>query len=343
MKPKKTKTGRWSVQVYVGRSADGKKIVKSFTADTKAEVMRKANAFHYNGGTDMTVGDAVMLYIETRAPVLSPTSYRGYISIYNGSIKDYGIAEFSINRLNDLIVQKWISAISRAKSPKTVKNAYGLFSAAVNFFCPRTYFNVKLPQNRKPALHTPTTAEVDQVLAYCKEHNYELYKAVILSAVCMMRQGEIVALTADDVDRDRCRISITKSLARTIDNQFVIKPPKTEASTRVISVPQFVIDMLPEEGKLVDMNPRYISLAFSRAVRKACKTPFRFHDLRHYAASIAASSSVGASAETIKARGGWATDSVMKRVYINNLADEMDKDTSNINNYYGERFGNERK
>ena len=333
MKATKLKSGNWNVRVYIGKTADGKDITKSITAPTKKEALQKA-ALYQVKVTDIDMRTMVLRYIEYRKPVISPTTYRGYVGIYNSCIKDEPIANLPVSRLNDPMVQRWVSRISNGRRPKTVRNAYGLFRAALKFHSPHIDFAVKLPQGLKPKLHTPTTAEISALLEYLKGHNYELYKACLLSAVGMMRQGEIAALTAEDVDRKRCAITINKSLARTIDNQFVVKQPKTEASYRTIIVPQFVIDALPTEGNIITMNPRYITLAFTRVVKKLFDVPFRFHDLRHYAASIAASSSVGASTESIKARGGWATDSVMKRVYINQLPDEVDKDSESIISFY---------
>lgn len=338
MKAEKLKSGRWRVRVYIGRREDGSQIVKSVSADTEKEAMRKAMSVQYHGD-DLSVQNAIEMYMDVKKDVLSPTSYRGYCVLLRNNIIDRPIAHIMISKLTDPIVQKWVSSLARSKSPKTVRNAYGLFSVAVTFFFPRTVFNVKLPQSKKPVLHTPTTAEVERILEYCKGHNYELYKAVLLSAVCMMRQGEILALTADDIDRENCRIFITKSMALASDNEVIIKQPKSISSNRTIFVPQFVIDALPTEGRIVNLSIHYLSTAFCRMVRKVCDNSFRFHDLRHYAASIAASSSVGASMESIKARGGWSTDSVMKRVYINRLEDEEVKDSKLINEYFQKQFG----
>lgn len=333
MKPKKLPSGNWNVRVYVGTDEKGHSVMKSITAPTKKEAKDRAEQYTTKG-SDMRVKDMVFRYIEEREAVISPNTHRGYIGMYNASIKDNVFGSLYFFSLTDALVQRWVSGIAKDRSPKTVKNTYGLFTAATAFFYPRTYFNVKLPQAMRPRLHTPTTAEVEKVLEYAKKHNFELYKAVLLSAVGMMRQGEIAALTADDIDFDKGLVSITKSLAKTVDGDFVIKPPKTESSNRVIRLPDFVISQLPREGRVVDMNPRYMTLAFSRMVKKLDVQYLRFHDLRHYAASIAASSSIGASVETIKARGGWATDSMMKRVYINLLEDEEAKDVSQINDFY---------
>lgn len=334
MKARKLKSGRWNARAYIGKDKNGKAVYRSYTADTKAEAERLAavNSFRYP--TDMRVGDMVLAYIESRGAVLSPSTYRCYLCAYKANIEEHVISGIPVSVLDSVKVQRWVNDLAKRLSPKTVANCHGLLIAALKYFYPDIRVNAKLPQRVQPKLHTPTTAEVSEVIALAKEKDGELYKAILLGGVGMMRRGEIAALTADDLDFRRNTISITKAYARAADNKWVLKPPKTSASNRVIVMPQFVMDVLPKEGPVVRLSPAKISDHFRDLIRKSGITPFRFHDLRHYAASIAASSSVGASAETIKARGGWATDSVMKRIYINQIGEEIDKDTKNVISFY---------
>lgn len=333
MKPRKLKSGSWNVSVYVGKDENGKKHYRSVTAKTRKECLTKAQGITVKHGEYMRVTDAVTEFLTAKRNVLSPNTYRAYLAIYNNHIKESVIGAVPISLLTDSIVQKWVSRLALEAAPKTVKNIYGLFSAALRFEDNRITFNVKLPQSKMQKLHTPTTAEVKAVLELAKP-NPPLYRAILLGAVGMMRLGEICALTADDVNREKNTVTINKAAALTADHKVVIKPPKTDASNRTILLPKNVTEVLPKQGKIVDMTPNAVSMAFRKLIRKADVVPFRFHDLRHYAASIAASSSIGASVESIKARGGWATDGMMKRIYINRLADEVDKDTMMILNYY---------
>lgn len=340
MKPRKTKSGKWNVSVCVGMGADGKRIWKSVTKKTKAECIQAANELSVNPKRIIRVEEAVRRYLEAKEAVLSPTTHRGYLSIYNNHIKYDVFGFLPIDYLTDSHIQRWVSRLAATESAKTVRNVYGLVSAALRFADRRLVFNVKLPQKKVHKLHTPSTAEVQKVLAICKEWDEALYRAVLLAAVGMMRLGEICALTADDIDRQKNTITINKSAAITSKNELVVKPPKNDTSNRTIVLPEFVIDQLPEEGQIIGKSPNAISVQFRKLMErnKDKVTPFRFHDLRHYAASIAASSSIGASVESIKARGGWATDGMMKRVYINQIGEEVDKDTKAIIRYFEEHF-----
>ena len=336
MNARKLPSGNWRVQVYLGRDASGKKKMASVTAPSKTEAIQKAALFGKKVPEDMTVEQAVRRYMAIREPVLSPSTYRGYEGILNAQILPQPIASVRLTALNSSRIQGWISELSRTHSAKTVKNGYGLFTAAVNMFAPELKFNVKLPQRKKPNLYTPSTDDIKTILKLSE--GTELHRAILLGAVGMMRRGEIAALTAEDLDFKKNTVRITKSMVRTSKGEYVIKPPKTEASNRTIILPEFVMKELPQEGRVINLNLKQLSDRFIKLLDKADVPHFRFHDLRHYAASIAASSSIGASVEAIKARGGWAGDSMMKRVYINQIGDEVDKDTAAINQYFEKKL-----
>lgn len=337
MKARKLPSGNWNVRVPVGTDKDGKVIYKSITERKKDDALRKAALYDVRGG-DIRVGEMVLRYIMERREVLSPSTYRSYIGIYNASIKDDVFARFQISTLSDTHAQRWVSRVAKDKSPKTVKNTYFLFSAALKYFYPRMDIRVRLPQMMRPVLHTPKTSEVKLIIDLAKERDFELYKAILLGSAGMMRRGEIAALTADDLDFKRNIVSVTKSQVRLAEGGYTIKPPKTDSSNRFVRLPQFVMDVLPHSGKVVDLTIAQITNRFIDLVKASGLPHFRFHDLRHYGASVSVSSSVGASTSTVKDRGGWATDGMMKRVYINSLDDEVDKDTQAINDFFTEQF-----
>lgn len=47
-------------------------------------------------------------------------------------------------------------------------------------------------------------------------------------------------------------------------------------------MPDFVINLLPKEGKLVQINPSCVSNRFIKYLKRLDMRRFRFHDLRHY-------------------------------------------------------------
>lgn len=329
MKAEKLPSGNWRVRVYMGMQG-GKRKYRSVTAKTKQEALREAALIDPMPTDDMTVETAVLRYLKIKEPVISPSTLHGYRKIYEARIATHPIKLVPLSRLKAPVVQEWVSWMAREVAPKTVRNNYGFMSAVLAMFAPDLKLSaIRLPQRKPPVIHMPTTEDVNAVLAVADP---VLRVAILLGATAMMRRGEICALTADDVDRDACRISITKAMVRTKDGDYVIKSPKTPSSFRSILVNPELIALLPLSGQIVPMKTDDLTRAFEKAVKKAGVVPFRFHDLRHYAASMAVSSAINAGSLSVQGRGGWATDRVMKSVYTHPV--EADADDRKIIQFY---------
>lgn len=334
---KKLPSGSWRVQVYSHTETkiqpDGttksKRIYKSFTNDDpttkgKRQAEKDASAWAANKelsskSYNKTVGAMLDDYCTAKSNVLSPTTINGYMSIKRfmmGSIVDQ-----KADIINNDKIQQWINEISIDRSPKTVRNAYGLLVAAYDLYYPEKRIKVKLPQKIKSSTYTPSDNDIKILMDYFKRDK-EMLKAVCLAAFGTLRRSEICALTAEDVTGNT--ISVNKAMVRVSRGEWTIKTTKTVSSTREIIMPQFVIDMLPRTGKLVDVGaPDNISNRFARAIKKLKLESIRFHDLRHYAASIMHALNV--PDQYIMQRGGWSSDKTLKQVYRGTINDYEQK------------------
>lgn len=116
--------------------------------------------------------------------------------------------------------------------------------------------------------------------------------------------------------------SVTKMLDH-YNKDWVVKTTKTTSSIRDVDMPDNVIKSLPISGKLVNLNPSQITHRFSRTLKTLNIRPFRFHDLRHYAASML--HAIGVPDVYIMQKGGWSSDSTLKRVYRGVMDDYKEK------------------
>lgn len=334
MKPEKLPSGNWRIRVYLGE-VNGKKKWKSVTGATKTEVMRKAVLYMPVENGQLSVMDAAKGYIDLKEPVVSPATTAGYKKILKNHLEGSQLAVLRLDKVTTVSVQKWVSDLAKELSPKSVRNCYGFLSAVLAMYVPDLRLHVRLPQRKPQTLYTPTTEDINAVLAVADP---ELKKAILLGATGMMRRGEICALTTEDVDYENNRITIRKSLVQDADRNYVTKQPKTDSSYRTIDINPEVIALLPKEGPIVNLRPDAITMRMNRAITKAGVAHFRFHDLRHYAASIAVSSAIGAGSMTVQNRGGWNSDHVMKRTYTHSLSDQAQKDTQNILSYFSKNL-----
>lgn len=321
MKAVKLPSGRWRARAYLYTDEFGRKHTKSFTADTKREAERMASAYDQSQKTvNMTVREAVRKYIDTKAPVLSPSTVRGYESI----IKNYIVGEIAGKKLDALTkhdVQAWVSRISQEISAKSTSNAYGLLTATQKFYL-GTCVQAKLPQQMHPMLYTPTDNDICTILNLA-EDDHELHLAILLGSFCGLRRGEICALNASDYHDGQLYVS--RAISRGTD-AYVVKAPKTDGSTRLVPVPALVIPYLPEAGRYVTSSPNAITSRFLRLVDKAGLPHFRFHDLRHYYATTLAGK---VPTRILCQFGGWKTDKMMKRVYLGIKDDEFERQKEN--------------
>ncbi|MEG2343540.1 MAG: site-specific integrase, partial [Acidaminococcaceae bacterium] len=70
-----------------------------------------------------------------------------------------------------------------------------------------------------------------------------------------MRSGELLALTLNDFDFENKTVSINKNYAR-LNFEDLILPPKTPKSKRIITIPNFLCDIVDEYSqKLYDYDP----------------------------------------------------------------------------------------
>ena len=339
MKARKLPSGKWNVQVLDYIDEDGKKHVRSFTATTKQQAEYLAVRFkseRTEGGQDGSVEDMVERAIRAKASALSPSTLRGYTKVLNSQVKPSAFGKFRLSVVSTKHVQSWVSwMIAQGLSPKTIKNAVGVFTSCYQFSGGERVFRVKLPQASARRRRVPNIADIRKILGYFADDG-DMTAAIALGAFAGMRRGEICALTAKDVDRKKKTITVNKAITETGDGNWMLKVPKTASSVRVIPVSQFVLDLLPHSGKIVKILPYIITNRFCLAMKRLDVEPFSFHDLRHFYASLAHNR--GVSDITIQAAAGWSSAATMKGIYWGEISEETRQQTDKLNDYIDSTF-----
>ena len=338
MKAKKLPSGSYRVRISLGKCEDGKYHYKSFTADTSEEAEYLAAEYRRSGDRRKrtskdatTIKDAVEDYVDSHRAVSSPATVRGWNQVrnrYYENINWIPVKDFDTKR-----AQIFVSSLSAdGLSPKSVRNIYGLLLSAVTYHDPDKVLRPVLPQKKRPQLHTPTDAEVKLLLDNAGK---ELKIAILLAAIGTMRRGEVCGLEYSDIKENF--IHVQRVVVKDEDKNWITKSvPKTSESERWIEYPQSVIDLIGTgRGRIIQANPDQISGRFRR-LKKKLGIPCRFHDLRHYAASIM--HALGVPDQYIMDRGGWRTDTVLKQVYRDVLEDKKNEFTTHANNYLEEKL-----
>ena len=110
-----------------------------------------------------------------------------------------------------------------------------------------------------------------------------------------MREGELLALTLNDVDFKRSGVHIRRSYTR-LGQEDLIQEPKTPKSRRFIPCPAFLMDMLRDfSARLYEYDPEERLFPFTKhwvneQLKRCCKRTgvkvIRVHDIRHSHASM---------------------------------------------------------
>lgn len=319
-KAKKLPSGAWNVSVY-SHSENGKRKYISFTGISKAEVELRAaeykNTKHRRRYVDLTVAEAVDGYISSKDGVLSPSTIRGYRRMERNNFD--GIKGKKIRSLTSEDMQLFVSSLSLSdQSPKSVRNIYALLTASVALYAPDISFRVTLPAKRKKEQISPTDEDVARLF---NAADPKLKICIALAAFGSLRRGELCALKYGDIRGDS--VYVHADIIQDKDNNWVYKDiPKEAESVRLAPLPHEIIELLgsgdPDEYIVKYAIPNTVSNRFNKLRHKLGIEGIRFHDLRHYYASIGAV--LGVPDTYLSDFGGWSRNSsVMKEIYQNKI------------------------
>ena len=323
-KARKLPSGSWQVQVYSHLEyVDGKakRIRQTFTAPTKAEAEYQALLFQRQkkdarrNGYGLTLGDAMLGYIDSKDGILSPSTIAGYKSMQRVHLKE--LQEIPLHKITNLDIQ---IALNKARkehdlSAKSVKNLAGFVSAAIGLYREDFRFKVTLPEKERYDYYLPTEDDIAALLAYSE--GKELHTAILLGACLGLRRGEICALKWTDFDWKRKEVKINKAMVLNDQKEWEVKAPKSYAGNRVLALSDGLISELQKvkkkNGPVIEGTPTHISHRFKWAVKHLGLEHFRFHDLRHFNASLMMSE--GIPDKYAIERMGHSTTAILKSVY----------------------------
>ncbi len=329
-------SGNYRTQIVTGYDEYGKRMVRSFTADTEEEAVRLALDFKANAALgiapkNMTVEQAFTQYIEARDQILSPATIRGYNIIKNTRMQS--IMKINILRLKINDVQRAVNLDARRLSHKSLKGALSLLKSVLAV--QGVDFNIKritLPPKKKKYVEIPTAEEV---LSWIIGTDIEV--PCLLAMWLSLRISEVRGLQFRDISKDGKTISVTRVKIYLDGKNIVRDSTKTYDSTRMNALPEYLLNLIRqiphqrEDEFIVNMSYPTIWKRFKKLTQEH-GYDMTFHKLRHEFATTL--NDLGIPADYIQKLGGWATDNVMKSVYTHTTSAKEAEYQKKIDEYF---------
>jgi integrase len=232
------------------------------------------------------------------------------------------LGAYELAALSPSAVRSWYMGM-RERYLTTADDAYRMLRAALitavsDGLIVKSPCQVKGAGNARSAERPVLSVAELTVAAETVPDRYRL--AVLLSAWCQLRRGEVLGLQRRDIDLLHGTIRIERALVRPMSGPVVVGPPKTAAGVRTLAVPSNVLPALREHldrfvtaepeawiftaDDCAPMVPSTLDRAWQRARQAIGRPEVFFHDLRHSGLTWAAAS--GASVAELMRRGGHA-------------------------------------
>lgn len=331
--PKATQlpSGSWRCRVRVGNRDE------SITADTKKEAEKAALALKMGflereeKHDALTVLDCIDLYIQKHEVALSPSTIRGYRVNQRSQFKE--LQDRNVYELKD---SDWQKAILKEKcSPKTIKNAWALFSSACKEIAGKS-FSVYLP---KVVSEEHQFLQPEQIPILCKAVAGEWYEIPVLLGLHGLRKSEILGLKWKHIDTQKGVICVKGSAVIDEHGHMIEKPDnknKTSRRTVPIIMPQLLEAVKKQKGNPDEPVYTKYPNALLTAIDKVCADndlpKIGVHGLRHSWCSLAYS--LGVSEKAAMQIGGWSDYQTMRKIYTHVANKDLIDATASMRNYF---------
>ena len=227
-----------------------------------------------------------------------PSTKERYEGLYRNYIKDSSISSINIKDINQTDIQKYYNAlVKKGISVSTIKQLHKIIAPSLRY----AYNNNLIIKDFTKAIILPTEKEEDKLknmnkinpLTLEEQHifikaikGHELEVLFLTALNTGMRQGELFALTWNDIDFDSNTISINKTAkyVAQVDREgkgkysVLVQTPKTISSIRTIPIPVFLKDKLKQYKTIQSKNRLRLANIYQNNSLVFCNTYGKYLD-----------------------------------------------------------------
>lgn len=283
---------------------------------------------------DITFSDFYRIYYHDMEVRLKPSSLSSKQQIFSGKILPF-FGPLPMREITPQHIRKWQSIILKQNYSDTHQRLLDSQLSALMNYAER-YYDLPNPcrkaghigSARTKKLNFWTLEEYEQFISHFSADT-EAFTAFEILYWTGMRQGELLALTPEDIDMRHRRIRITKSYTR-VDGRDIISTPKTRKSIRDVDIPKFLLDEIRIYIRMAHIRPgcrlfdrptHYLFFKLKRGCQASGVKTIRTHDLRHSHVSLLINA--GFSALDIADRVGHESVSTTLDIYAHIFPDQQ--------------------
>lgn len=369
---KKLPSGSWRCLVYshsetaldengdIVYGKDGKpkkkRIYESFTSDDPSPQGKKEAEFlaaqfalkkeKVHKPSNLTLREAIDLYIDSSDALLSPTTIQGYRKIQRNAFVD--IMDMQVKKIDNDLFKQAVNREKKRTSKKNKKNAkpiktktlineYGLIITVLRKYNPSVEYSVRLPEQET---EFKELLPPDVIFNVVKGTEIEL--PVLLAMWLSFSMSEVRGLTKSKSIQNGC--ILINDVVVDVDNKPLRKSQaKAPPRKRKHKIPDYIQALIektnPDIDELVPMSGHAIYMRWTRLLEKNNLPHMSFHDLRHVNASVMALLRI--PDKYAQERGGWKSDKVMKKVYMQTFSEERERVDALIDSYFEQSMQHE--
>ena len=339
-------SGRWEMRVYIGRhpiSGNPRQVSRTFEGSRRQaeQALRKfITEVENNEVKPRPVNDSghnltALMERFLRMRPLADSTKKAYSSSVNNHIGPYmghtNVQQVTTAQLNEFY--RYLVEVDEL-APSTIRRINAFLSSAFEFGISEAFGGLTdnpcrrtmLPRLTKKQVIAPSVEQVHRMLDPTAHSDPEFLLACRLAAATGARRGEICGLRWVDVRDDR-QLHIVRSVWDAGGGKLIVKEPKGGLGRQLtldwgtwamlgeirrdptLSPRDYIISGGPEP-----YSPNQLTLKWMRLCERLGMTGFRFHDLRHFHATILLSSGE-VSIATVSKRLGHANVSTTLNIY----------------------------
>lgn len=307
---KDEKTGKWYTQ-FSYKDYDG---TRKHTCKRGFRTKKDAQKWEYDfkekvsGSTGMTFESFVEVYLESIRIRIKESTYLTKESILRMHILPY-FKDMILDEITTRDILEWQNKVIQYVDPRSgrrftksyLKTIHNQMSAIMNFAV--RYYGLR----SNPAAivgNMGNDREVDMKI--WTQDQYRIFAEAMMEKPiyfycfeilywCGIREGELLALTPDDVDLSRKKLFVTKTFQH-LNGRDYVTTPKTRKSKRYVTMPDFLCDELKDyldftykpskDGRLFSVSKTALIHALRKGIKDTGLPSITVHGLRHSHVSL---------------------------------------------------------